>query len=81
MPPAPGAPPLPDQLANRILHMSLPVNEHFVLMGSDTLPGMDPDIVTGTNFTIMIDPESLEEARRLFDGLSAGGLPFTSPNE
>ena len=79
MPANPDRSPLPESLANRIMHISLPVNDQYVLMGSDTLTGMGPEIVPGTNFSVMIDPDSLEEARRIYYALSREGhiiMPF-----
>lgn len=65
-----------DELApgegERIMHIALPIGGGSVLMGSDTLSMMG-EATAGSNFSISILPESEEEARRLFDGLSAGG--------
>jgi len=42
-------------------------------MGSDTMPGMSPDIMVGNNFSISLGVDSKEEVDKLFDALSAGG--------
>ena len=73
MPPNPDMPPLPDDLKNQIMHISLPISEHFVIMGSDTLPGMGPDFKVGSNYNLMINPTSLEDTERFFKQLSDGG--------
>lgn len=58
---------------DRVMHVTLPISEETALMGSDTLPGAGPAIVTGTNFSISIAPDSREHADRLFAALSEGG--------
>jgi PhnB protein len=56
----------------KIMHMTLPIGQGSVLMGSD-IPQMRGKLVNGDNYTIAIQAESTQEAHRLFDGLSAGG--------
>lgn len=63
---------MPEELANKIMHISLPIGNGSVLMGSD-IPGHFPKAVMGTNAYISITAASEEEARKLFDGLSDGG--------
>nr|WP_174507453.1 VOC family protein [Acinetobacter sp. Marseille-Q1620] len=63
---------------NHILHVSLPINEHTVLMASDINEQFcAPNTVftQGTNHYISINLEAHQEAeaRRLFDALSANG--------
>lgn len=55
----------------KIMHVALPIGGN-VLMGTDVLESMPP-VIFGTNSSICISPESEEEAKKLFDGLSAGG--------
>lgn len=69
---------LSDAEKNHILHVSLPINEHTVLMASDTHAQFcAPNAVftQGTNHYISINLEKHEqdEARRLFDALSVNG--------
>lgn len=56
----------------KIMHMSLPIGQGTMLMGSDTPAGMGP-VTNGNNFSITISVDSEAEAARLFKGLSAGG--------
>jgi PhnB protein len=63
---------IPETEKNRIMHVSLPIGS-TVLMGSDTGGDWAPAFVQGTNFSISINPDSKEEADKLFTGLSAGG--------
>lgn len=57
---------------NKIMHISLPIGQSNILMGSDSF-GMYGDVTMGTNFQISISCESEEEADKLFQGLSVGG--------
>ena len=56
----------------KIMHVSLPIGQGTVLMGSDRPAAMGPT-TNGNNYYISISPESEAEATRLFNGLSAGG--------
>jgi PhnB protein len=67
-----GMPPVPDIDKNRLMHVSLPVGNGTVLMGSDRVSFMGPG-VTGDNFAVSINTDSRAEADKLFNGLSAGG--------
>ena len=55
----------------KIMHVTLPIGGN-VLMGTDVLESMPP-VTFGTNSSICLSPESEEEAKKLFDGLSTGG--------
>ena len=72
MPPQEGMPPLPEEMAEWIMHVSLPVGE-TVLMGSDTGGEWAPERKEGNNFAISVNAGSREEADSIFAGLSAGG--------
>jgi len=56
----------------KIMHVSLPIGEKTILLGSDTPDSMGP-VNKGNNVSIAIHPNSKEEADKLFNGLSAGG--------
>jgi PhnB protein len=63
---------LPASEGEKIMHVALPIGHGTILMGGDVLEAMGKATI-GTNFSIAINPESEEEATRLFNGLSAGG--------
>lgn len=65
--------PLDPALAEKIMHVSLPISKETCLMGSDTGGEWASNFKEGTNFGISISADSKEEADRLFNGLSAGG--------
>ena len=73
MPPQEGMPPLPKDMENKIMHVSLPVSKETMLMGSDTGGEWAPSYIQGNNFSISISAESEQEADRFYNELSKGG--------
>jgi PhnB protein len=71
---APGSEALSENERGRLLHIALPVNDNFVLMGSDILPSMGHTLQEGNNIHLSLHPNSREEAERLFYRLSEGGV-------
>jgi PhnB protein len=63
---------LPDDDAQKILHIALPIGPHSILMGSD-VPGTIPAVKIGNNFAISITAGNSEETTRIFNSLSSGG--------
>lgn len=70
MPAQPGQGKLPPGSENRVMHSRLS-NTPAVIMASDTMPGMP--FQQGTNFSINIACESVDEAERLFKAFSEKG--------
>lgn len=66
-------PPIADVIKKMVLHVELPITPHHVLMGTDAPKEMGFTLTTGNNMHISIEPETREEAKRIFDELSAGG--------
>jgi PhnB protein len=64
--------PVPENEANNIMHIALPVGKSF-LMANDVPEAMGPTNENENRSKIFITTESREEADRLFKGLSAGG--------
>lgn len=56
MPPAERMPTLSEDAKNRIMHVSLPISKETVLMGSDSMPGMN--ITKGNNFSLSVNAHS-----------------------
>ena len=73
MPPADNCAPVSDEASNLIMHVSLPISAETVLMGSDSSAEFGQVTAFGNNISISINTDSVEEADRLFNGLSAGG--------
>lgn len=70
MPPEPGVPELSPEDQNKIMHISLDINENTKLMGSDCLEQFGQKAVAGNNNYIMLDTATAAEAKELFDRLS-----------
>ncbi len=73
MPPSEDGPSFTEEEGNRIMHISLPISEETMLMGSDTGGEWASNFKTGTNFSISISTDSKEKADRFFAQLSEGG--------
>jgi PhnB protein len=58
--------------AHKIMHVSLPIGEGSILMGSDTPAAFGPPVV-GNHMSVSVNVDTAEEARRVFNGLSEGG--------
>jgi PhnB protein len=65
--------PLPENEADKLMHIALPIGAYSMLMGSDTPSFMGTHSEQETRSKIVITPNSKEEADTLFNGLSAGG--------
>jgi uncharacterized glyoxalase superfamily protein PhnB/uncharacterized protein YndB with AHSA1/START domain len=66
-------PPVADEIKKMVLHVELPITGNHILMGTDAPKEMGFTLVQGNNMHICIEPETREEAKRIFDQLSAGG--------
>lgn len=66
-------PPVPEEIKKMVLHVELPIVGGHVLMGTDAPKEMGFTLIQGNNMHISLEPESREEADRLFQELSAGG--------
>ena len=75
IPPSENQPQLSEQDGNKIMHITLPIGKETILFGSDSNAQSD-DVKMGNNISISINADSTEEADQLFNGLSAGGIPF-----
>jgi PhnB protein len=57
----------------KVMHVALPIGKGNVLMGTDALESMGHPLTIGNNFYLSLSPDTVEEADKLFNGLSAGG--------
>lgn len=73
MPPQEGMPPLPEEMKNQVMHISLPISKETMLMGSDTGGEWVAQFRQGNNFSVSVNTDDKAEADRLFAALSAGG--------
>lgn len=73
MPPQEGQPVMPEEMGNQIMHVSLPIGNGTMIMGSDCGAEWAPNFNAGNNFSISLNTDSKDEAEKLFNGLSANG--------
>lgn len=72
---APGDPHVPGEWKDKIMHARLAVNGQ-ALMGSDAPPGRQE---APGSFNVSVSIETIEEAERIYAGLSAGAQRITMP--
>lgn len=66
-------PPVADSVKSMVLHVQLPITGGHILMGTDAPKEMGFNLRPGNNMHICVEPETREEAKRLFDALEMGG--------
>lgn len=74
MPPTAEGEGVPPEDADKIMHVSLPIGNGTMIMGSDTGGEWAPHFVQGNNFNISLTTDSAAEADRLFNSLSKDGV-------
>jgi len=65
--------PIADEVKKMVLHVELPIIGGYILMGTDAPKEMGFTLASGNNMHICLEPETREEADRLFSELSVGG--------
>lgn len=73
IPPMEGMPPMSENMKNLVMHVELPITGGHILMGTDAPAEMGFTVIAGNNMHINLEPDSRDEAKRLFDALSADG--------
>jgi PhnB protein len=68
MPNMEGAPPMNDVLKSMIVHVELEIIGGLILMGTDAPEEMGFSVIQGNNVSINLEPDTREEADRLFNG-------------
>jgi PhnB protein len=72
-PPQKGQPPLSDKDKDLVMHVELEILGGHRLMGTDAPESMGFTVVVGNNVHISLEPDTREEAKRLFEKLSNEG--------
>ncbi|MFI5163444.1 MAG: VOC family protein [Sphingobacteriales bacterium] len=80
-PPQPGAPELSDDDKKKVMHVALPILGGTMIMATDMLESMGQKLVEGNNFTISLNPDTKEEADRLYKELAEGGADGVPPHD
>lgn len=79
-PPRDGVPAIPEAEQNKVMHVALPILGGTLIMATDVLESMGK-LVEGNNFTISLNPDTKEEADRLYKELSEGGTNSVAPHD
>lgn len=61
---------LPENAKDKVMHTALFINEVTMLMGSDIVEEFGQKYVQGNNSYVMLDAETTDEAKKLYDRLS-----------
>lgn len=69
----PGGEKMTPEEQEKIIHISLTINKHTTIMGTDLLESMQQKLIPGNNCHVCIQAESESEADKFFEGLSKGG--------
>lgn len=72
MPPMEGQE-LSEEDKNKIMHISLPMSDGTILMGSDSGGDWGPSLIVGNNITLSLNASNKENADEMYQNLSAGG--------
>ncbi|MCT4560549.1 MAG: VOC family protein [Crocinitomicaceae bacterium] len=72
MPPQAGME-IPESMKDKIMHISLPISQETMLMGSDTSEHYASDFTMGNNFSISVNTKDPAEAERIFKALAQNG--------
>lgn len=66
--------PIGESEDEKVMHISLPLSNGTVIMGCDTSDAHAANITYGNNVSLSINTESKDEADKIFNGLSDGGM-------
>jgi PhnB protein len=66
-------PPIAENDKQLVMHIELAITGGHVLMGTDAPESMGFNVNFGNNVHLSLEPDTREEAKRLFEGLSKGG--------
>lgn len=73
MPPSEDSQQLSETEKSKIMHISLPISEETILMGSDVVGEYTTQFQVGNNIALSVNANTKEEADAIFNGLSSGG--------
>lgn len=79
--PTGGGPALAEDEQGLVMHATVEILAGHVLMATDVLPSMGHRLVVGNNTTINLEPDSRDEAHRLYAALAEGATDVAPPQE
>ena len=81
IPAQPGLPELSETEKNKVMHVALPILGGIEIMATDMLESMGHKLIEGNNITISLNPDTKEEADRLYKELSVAGTDGVAPHD
>ena len=81
VPSNPDVPPLSEAEQRMVMHVELPILGGHVLMGTDMIESMGHQLRIGNNTTIMLEPDTRDEADRIYAALADGGTDASGMTE
>lgn len=81
MPAHPDMPALSEADKKKVMHVALPILGGTQIMATDILESMGHKLIEGNNVTISLNPDTKEEADRLYNELSEGEGNGVAPHE
>jgi PhnB protein len=76
-----GMPQLAEADKEKVMHVALPILGGTEIMATDMLESMGQKLIEGNNFTISLNPDTREEADRLYEALSQGAADGVAPHD
>lgn len=81
IPAQPGMPELSEKEQNKVMHVALPILGGTEVMATDVLESMGHKLIEGNNISISLNPDTKEEADRLYNELSQSGTECVPPHD
>ena len=81
IPAQPGMPSISEAEKNKVMHVALPILGGTEIMATDVLESMGHKLVEGNNVTISLNPDTKEEADRLYKELSQDATDDVAPHD
>ena len=74
-------PPLSESDGNKVMNVALPILGGTIIQATDMLESLGHKLVVGNNTTINLEPDTKEEADRLYAALSEGSKECVAPHD
>ena len=81
VPSNPGVPPLSELEQQMVMHIELPILGGHVLVGTDMIRSLGHQLLVGNNTTVMLEPDTRDEADRLYGMLAQDSTEATGMME
>ncbi len=81
MPPQTGMAELSSADKMKVMHVALPIMDGTQIMATDILESFGQKFIEGNNVTISLNPDTREEADRLYKELSEGATDAVPPHD